>query len=172
MDEGNRENWKCGSCGKSVRGRKRNSGIYNCDVMEEATIVLKVRLPTLTINSSTEPWLALANSVSKFIGCLGCRMSQRPGPAKEDLAFFGKHTSMAVLGNLGRWPRFVGILGRWSLAILSDGQEFVGTLSRWPRVSQHMVLDFSATGQELVSILGRLSGISRQSWPKICQYSW
>ena len=37
MDEENRGNWKCGSCGKSVRGRKRNSRIYNCDVMEEAT---------------------------------------------------------------------------------------------------------------------------------------
>ena len=37
VDEENRRNWKCGSCGKSVRERKRESGIYNCDVMEEAT---------------------------------------------------------------------------------------------------------------------------------------
>ena len=37
VDEQNRGNWKCGSCGKSVRGKKRELGIYNCDVMEEAT---------------------------------------------------------------------------------------------------------------------------------------
>ena len=37
VDEENRGNWKCGSCCKSVTGRKRESGIYNCDVMEEAT---------------------------------------------------------------------------------------------------------------------------------------
>ena len=37
VDEENRGNWKCGSCGKSVRRRKPNSGIYNCDIMEETT---------------------------------------------------------------------------------------------------------------------------------------
>ena len=41
----------------------------------------------LTINSLAGPWLALANSVSEFIGCLGCRMSRHPRPAKEDSAF-------------------------------------------------------------------------------------
>ena len=41
----------------------------------------------LTINSSAGPWLALANSVSEFIGCLGCRMSRQLRPAKEDSAF-------------------------------------------------------------------------------------
>ena len=46
-----------------------------------------VNSATLTINSSAGPWLALANSVSEFIGCLGCRMSRQPGPAKADLAF-------------------------------------------------------------------------------------
>ena len=37
VDEENRGNWKFGSSDKSIRGRKRESGIYNCDVMEEAT---------------------------------------------------------------------------------------------------------------------------------------
>ena len=127
---------------------------------------------SLTINSSARPWLALANSVSKFIGCLGCRMSQQPGPAKEDSAFLASIIQWQLLEISADGRRFVGILSRWSLAILADGREFVGTLGRWSRVSRHMVLDFSATGQEFVSILGRLSRISRQSWPKICQYSW
>ena len=33
-----------------------------------------------------------------------------------------------------------------------------------------MIQDFSANDQEFVSILGRLSRISRQNWPRICQY--
>ena len=109
---------------------------------------------TLTINSSAGPWLALANSMSNFIGCLGCRMSRQPGPAKEDSAF---------LASIIQWQ---------FLAISADDRGFVGTLGRWSRVSRHMVLAFSATGQEFVSILGGLSRISRQSWPKICQYCW
>ena len=28
---------KCGGCGKSVKGRKRRSGIYTCQVLEEST---------------------------------------------------------------------------------------------------------------------------------------
>ena len=132
---------------------------------------MKVLIP-ITINSLAGPWLALANSVSKFIGCLGCRMSWQPGLAKEDSAFLASIIQWQFLAISADGRGFVGILSRWSLEILADGREFVGTLGRWSRVCRHMVLDFSATGQDFVSILGRLSRISGQSWPKICQYSW
>ena len=115
---------------------------------------------------------ALANSVSKFISCLGCRISRQPGPAKEDSAFLASIIQWQFLAISADGQEFVGILSRWSSAILADSREFISTLGRWSRVSRHMVLDFSATGQEFVSILGRLSRISRQSWPKNCQYSW
>ena len=29
---------KCGECGKAIRGRKRHSGIYTCQVLEENTV--------------------------------------------------------------------------------------------------------------------------------------
>ena len=49
--------------------------------------LLKELLISLTINSSAWPWLALANSGSEFVGCLGCRMSWQPEPANADSAF-------------------------------------------------------------------------------------
>ena len=134
---------------------------------------------SLAINSSAGPWLALANSVSKFIGCLGCQMSRQPGPAKEDSAFLASIIQWQFLAILADDRGFVGILSRWSLAILADGQEFVGTLSRWSRVlgrwswiSRQLSKDLSVfladcleflgkVGQKFVSILGR--------WSRFCQ---
>ena len=133
----------------------------------------------LTINSSARPWLALANSVSKFIGCLDCRMSQQPGPAKEDTAFLASIIQWQFLAISADGQGFVGILSRWSLAILADGREFVGTLGRWSRVSQQWswisrqlaknlsvfladCLEFlSKVDQKFVTILGR--------WSRFCQ---
>ena len=105
-------------------------------------------MASLTINSSTGPWLALANSVSEFIGCLGCRMLAKASQGR--LGILGKHILMAVLGNLGRWPRIC-----WH-----SRQMVLGNLDRWPRICWHsrqMVLGFLAYGP---GFLGK--------WPRIC----
>ena len=134
---------------------------------------------SLAINSSAGPWLALANSVSKFIGCLGCQMSWQPGPAKEDSAFLASIIQWQFLAISADDRGFVGILSRWSLAILADGEEFVGTRGRWSRVlgiwswiSRQLSKNLSVfladcleflgkVGQKFVSILGR--------WSRFCQ---
>ena len=64
------------------------------------------------------------------------------------------------------------------MAISADCRGFVGNLGRWPRICWHswqLVQDFSANGQEFVSILGRPSGILGKivsilgRWSRFCQ---
>ena len=100
---------------------------------------------------------ALANSVSEFIGCLGCRMSQQPRQTRHSWQAYFNGSSWqswqmaeVLLAFSADGRGFVGILGRWSLAILADGQGFVGILGRWSRVSQQMAKNLSEYSWQIV----------------------